>query len=260
MAVLIWFCGLGLFGCSVQNERSSRVYTLPEDAALASDSAAPLSTPRESETMDYDPWESFNAWSFSFNFDVLDHYALKPAAKIWSRALPEEVRVHLANAFDNLGVPRRFVNKILQARVPAAGEELARFLLNTTLGLAGFFDVASRFGLEKTESDTGQTLGVYGIKPGPYLVLPTLPPLTVRDAVGYAADSFMDPLSYLVTPLLADVGRSAAHTINERADHMTEYDDVEDTSLDLYAAVRNGYLQRREKSIVDAVRDRGRGW
>ncbi len=210
--------------------------------------------------MDYDPWESFNEQSFSFNFDVLDHYALKPAAEVWSRALPEQVRHGLGNAFDNLGMPRRFVNKILQGRLPGASEELARFVLNTTVGLAGFFDAASRLGLKNSDADTGQTLGVYGIKPGPYLVLPILPPLTVRDAIGYAADWFMDPLSYFVTPLLADVGRSAAHTINERADNMTEYDDVEETSLDLYAAVRNGYLQRREKSIEDAERDREQTW
>jgi phospholipid-binding lipoprotein MlaA len=260
VAALIALCALGLFGCSAQNDSSRMPFTQAEEAALASDSPAPLRTPGGSQTMDYDPWESFNERTFSFNFNVLDRYALKPAAKVWSRALPEEVRHRLANAFDNLGMPRRFVNKVLQGRPSGAGEELARFLLNTTLGLAGFFDVASRFGLEETDADTGQTLGVYGIKPGPYLVLPILPPLTVRDAAGYAADSFMDPLSYLVTPLLADVGHSAAHTVNERADHMTEYDDVEDTSLGLYAAVRNGYLQRREKSIADVVRDRERSW
>ena len=122
------------------------------------------------------------------------------------------------------------------------------------------FDVASRLGLEKSDADTGQTLGLYGVNPGPYLILPFLPPLTVRDAIGYAADSFMDPLSYFVTPLLANVGRSAANTINQRADNMTLYQDVEDTSLDLYAAVRNGYLQRRRKSIEGAIRDRDRTW
>ena len=152
------------------------------------------------------------------------------------------------------------MNKVLQGRLPGAGEELARFVLDTTIGVAGFFDVASRSGLQQSDADTGQTLSVYGVRPGPFLVLPILPPLTVRDAIGYAADSFMDPLSYFVTPILADVGRSAGHTINERADNMTKYDDVEDTSLDLYAAVRNGFLQRRQKSIKEAIRDRDRAW
>jgi len=149
---------------------------------------------------------------------------------------------------------------VLQGRLPGAGEELARCVLNTTVGVAGFFDVASHVGLGKSDADTGQTLGVYGFKPEPYLVLPVLAPLTLRDAVVYAADSFMDPLSWFVTPIVADVGRSAGYTINERAAQRTEFDDVEDTSRDLYAAVRNGYLQRRQKSIEDAIHDRDRTW
>jgi phospholipid-binding lipoprotein MlaA len=251
-AAITLLCSLSLFGCSANNSSSRTAY---KDAVVASDSPTPFRSPGG---LDYDPWESFNERTFSFNFNVLDRYALKPAAQVWSEALPLAVRQSLSSAFDNLAMPRRFVNKILQGRLPGAGEELARFLLNTTVGVAGFFDVASRLGLEASDADTGQTLGVYGIKPGPYLVLPILPPLTVRDAIGYAADSFMDPLSYFVTPIFADVGRSAAHTINERAANMTEYDDVEDSSLDLYAAVRNGYLQRRKKSVEDAVRDRER--
>jgi ABC-type transporter lipoprotein component MlaA len=259
-AALTALCVVGMFGCSAQNDLPRSPYAQAEETALASDSAAPLHTPWSSQTLDYDPWESFNERTFSFNFNVLDRYALKPAAEVWSRVLPEEIRHGLANAFDNLGMPRRFVNKVLQGRLPGAGEELARFVLNTTVGLAGFFDMSSRLGLKESDADTGQTLGVYGIKPGPYLVLPILQPLTVRDAIGYAADSFMDPLSYFVTPVLADVGRSAAYTINERAEHMTEYDDVEATSLDLYAAVRNGYLQRRQTSVQDALRDRRQTW
>jgi phospholipid-binding lipoprotein MlaA len=152
------------------------------------------------------------------------------------------------------------VNKVLQGRLPAAGLELARFVVNTTVGVAGLFDVASRLHIEKTDADTGETFALYGVGPGPYLVLPLLPPLDVRDAFGFAADSFMDPLSWFVTPIGADVGRSAAKQINERANNMQFYDDVEDSSLDLYAAVRNGYLQRRRKTIEDAIRDRDRSW
>ena len=224
LAVAITFlCGLGLIGCSSQKNSSRTAY---EQAAIASDSS--LRAPGEGEMMDYDPWEPFNERTFGFNFNVLDRYGLKPVAKVWANA-PLAMRNSLANAFYNLAMPRRFVNKVLQGRLPGAGEELTRFVLNTTVGVAGFFDVASHLGLEKSDADTGQTLGVYGVKPGPYLVLPILPPLTLRDAVGYAADSFMDPLSYFVTPVLADVGRSASQIINERAAHMKEFDDVEDT-------------------------------
>ena len=255
-AAFILLTSIGLFGCSAHGDTSQNSSASDKRAILASDSASP----DLSEGMDYDPWEPFNDETFDFNFNVLDCYALKPAAKVWSKVLPVQVRQSLGNAFYNLAMPKRFVNKVLQGRLPAAGEELVRFALNTTVGFAGFFDVASRLGLDKSDADTGQTFGVYGVKSGPYLVLPLMPPLTVRDAFGYAADSFMDPLSWFVTPLGADFGRAAANTINERADNMTEYDDVEDTSLDLYAAVRNGYLQRRGKFIEDAIRDRDRTW
>jgi phospholipid-binding lipoprotein MlaA len=256
---IVLLIGIGLSGCSMQNERA-RNRPAPDTQALASDLPSPLGPADSSEGMDYDPWESFNEKTFSFNFDDLDHYAIKPAAKVWSQALPEPLRQSLGNAFYNLAMPKRFVNKVLQGRLPGAGVELVRFVLNSSVGFAGFFDVASRLGLDKSDADTGQTFGVYGVGPGPYLVLPLLPPLTVRDTVGFAADSFMDPLSLFVTPLGADIGRAAASRINERAENMTLYQDVEDTSLDLYAAVRNGYLQRRSKSIEDTIRDRDRVW
>jgi phospholipid-binding lipoprotein MlaA len=246
---------LSLVGCS----DALRIRDAQDQRALASDVPSPLQTSDSLEGMDYDPWESFNDKTFYFNFNVLDRYGMKPAAEVWSR-IPEQVRESLANAFFNLAMPKRFVNKVLQGRLPGAGEELARFVLNTTVGVAGFFDVASRLGLDKSDADTGQTFAVYGAKPGPYLVLPLLPPLTVRDAFGFAADSFMDPLSYFVTPFAADFGRAAATRINERANNLKLYDDVEDSSLDLYAAVRNGYLQRRHKFIEDAIRDRDRTW
>ncbi len=245
--LLLLLASLGLTGCSTH--RSAR-----DEEAMASDS------PSASEQMDYDPWESFNDKTFYFNFNLADHYAIKPAAKVWADVLPAKLRQSLANAFYNLAMPRRFVNKVLQGRLPSAGIELTRFVLNTTVGVVGLFDPASHLGLEKSDADSGETFAVYGAKPGPYLVLPLLPPLDVRDAVGFAADSFMDPLSWFITPLGADFGRAAAQRINERADNMKLYDDVEDTSLDLYAAVRNGYLQRRRKVIRDAILDRDRTW
>jgi phospholipid-binding lipoprotein MlaA len=257
---IILLLNVTLGGCSAQKNQSHTTYDPADEAAIASDTPSRFHRFEANEGMDYDPWESFNEKTFSFNFNVLDHYALKPAAEVWSKVFPRPMRQSLANAFDNLAMPRRFVNKVLQGRFPSAGEELARFVLNSTFGVAGLFDVASHLGLQKSDADTGETFALYGIKPGPYLVLPVLQPLTVRDAIGYAADSFMDPLSYFVTPLFADFGRSAGQIINERANNMTMYDDVEDTSLDLYAAVRNGYLQRRRKSIADAICDRDRTW
>jgi phospholipid-binding lipoprotein MlaA len=257
---LIALFGISLPGCSSNRDDSQTSEERDRAAIIASDSPSPFHTADSSEKMDYDPWESFNAKTFSLNFNYIDHYGLKPAAKVWSEAFPQKVRHSLANAFYNLAMPVRFVNQVLQTRFPAAGEELARFVLNTTVGVVGLFDPASHLGLKKNQADSGETLALYGVKPGPYLVLPLLQPLTVRDAFGYAADSLMDPLSWFVTPIGADIGRSAAYQINERAENMTMYDDVEDTSLDLYAAVRNGYLQRRRKAIEDAIHDRDQTW
>jgi phospholipid-binding lipoprotein MlaA len=202
----------------------------------------------EDASHDYDPWERFNDRMFSFNHDVLDRAVLKPAATGWDHFLTPDARQALGRAFDNLGMPRRVVNHILQGSVPNAAREMARFLINTTVGFVGLFDVAARAGLEKRDADTGQTLGVYGIGPGPYLVIPLLPPLTVRDAIGYGVDSLLDPLSY-VAPLLVTTGTTAGKTVNERSLNLTLYQDVEDSVLDLYSAVRNGYLQRRQRAI-----------
>ena len=121
VVVLTALCVPGLFGCSVQNDWRRGPDTQAEKAALASDTPTASGTPGESQTMDYDPWESLNERTFSFNFKVLDRYALKPAAKLWSLALPEEVRQGLANAFDNLAMPKRFVNKILQRKAAGSG-------------------------------------------------------------------------------------------------------------------------------------------
>jgi len=208
-----------------------------------------------SDGMDYDPWEPVNEKTFSFNYNVLDRYGLKPAARVWDKILPEPVTLGLANAFTNLDMPKRFINNVLQGRLEGANRELIRFLINSTVGVAGLFDVASRLGLQKSYADTGQTLGTYGIRPGPYLVVPFLPPLTVRDGIGYAADTFLDPLSYFV-PFFANFGRAAARRINERAVNLHLYDGVEESSLDLYAAVRNGYLQQREHSVERAEIER----
>jgi phospholipid-binding lipoprotein MlaA len=202
----------------------------------------------ENERQDYDPWEPFNDRMFAFNHDVLDRFALKPAATAWDRFLTPDARQGLGRAFDNLGMPRRVVNHVLQGNIPGAAREVARFLLNTTVGVAGFFDIAARASLEKREADTGQTLGVYGVGPGPYLIVPLLPPLTVRDAIGFGVDSLLDPLSY-VAPMLASTATTAGKTVNERSLNLTLFQDVEDSVLDLYSAVRNGYLQRRQRDI-----------
>jgi phospholipid-binding lipoprotein MlaA len=216
------------------------------------DPQAPIADAEQDVSDDYDPWQGFNERMFFFNHDILDRYVLKPVANGWSKVLPDCGKRGLDRAFDNLGMPKRLVNNLLQGRFRGAGRELARFGVNTTVGILGFLDVArAQLHIEKSDADTGQTLGVYGIGPGPYLVLPTLAPLTVRDGIGYGLDGLMDPFGY-VTPFFALTAMSVVKQVNERSLNLQVFQDVEDSVLDLYSAVRNGYLQRRRHSIEEA--------
>ena len=204
----------------------------------------------QEDVEEYDPWEPYNEAMFSFNHDVFDRYLLKPVATAWDKILPDLVHQGLSNAFDNLGMPRRVVNNLLQLKFKRAGFELTRFLLNTTIGVAGLFDIGKEAGIEKYDEDTGQTLGVYGVGPGPYLILPLLTPLTVRDGVGYVFDMALDPLNY-VLPFAATAGKAAGNTVNDRSLNLELFQSVEENTLDLYSAVRNAYLQRRQRAIQE---------
>jgi phospholipid-binding lipoprotein MlaA len=200
---------------------------------------------------DYDPWEPFNDRMFTFNYEYFDRYLLKPAAKGYDVVIGDGEKQLIHNMFDNLAFPKRFVNSVLQGRLDGAGRELARFLINSTLGGAGMTDVAKyQFGIQKSDEDTGQTFGVWGWRQSRYLVLPLLPPLTLRDGVGYVFDIAMDPINYFI-PLAASFGKTVEITINERAINLETFASVEEGTLDLYSAVRNFYLNKREKQIKE---------
>jgi phospholipid-binding lipoprotein MlaA len=201
------------------------------------------------EDFEDDPWEGFNEKMFWFNREVLDRYILKPVATAWDFVFPDPVQRGVHNFFDNLAVVRRVVNNTLQLKLTGAGTELTRFTINSTIGLVGFFDVAKdAFGIEQRDEDTGQTFGVWGMGPGPYLVLPLLPPLTVRDGIGYAFDIAMTPYIYFI-PWYANFGGTATNIVNERSLNLDRFERVAESTVDLYGAVRNAYLQRRAAAI-----------
>src|SRR5262245_56343456 len=208
---------------------------------------------------DYDPWQRFNEPMFSFNHYILDRYIVKPTAEGWEKVMPEAARRSVSRLFDNLDMPPRFVNSLLQARPLGAGRELARFALNSTVGLAGLLDVATPLHIQRSDADAGETLALYGVGAGPYLVLPTMAPGTVRDAIGRGIDGFLSPLS-IVLPFVAGRVTSVVKTVNERSLNLRLFANVEDTTLDLYSAARNGYLQRRQRAIQVAIEDRAREW
>jgi phospholipid-binding lipoprotein MlaA len=195
----------------------------------------------DTEEFDYDPWEPFNEKMFSFNYK-LDRYVIKPVAKVYNEIVLDGEKQAIRNAYENVAMPKRFVNSLLQGKFNGAGRELSRFVINTTLGVGGMADVAKyQFHLEQSDENTGKTLSHYGAGPGPYLVLPFLAPLTVRNAVGYAFDLALDPINY-VLPLVGNFGKTTDDIVNTRAMNLDKYESVEEATVDLYSAVRNAYL------------------
>jgi phospholipid-binding lipoprotein MlaA len=227
----------------------------------------PFAKVDEGDGDEYDPWEPMNTSIFEFNRQV-DRFVLKPVAKGYNFVMPDLVQVGISNIFYNLRFAPRFLNNVFQGKVKGAGIEAGRFLVNSTVGLAGFFDVAKHVNLVTPEEDLGQTLGFYGIKPGPYLMLPFLQPFTVRDFVGYVGDVFLNPINWLVVPIIEvegvpslidhedrmtssiiQLGARVGEIVNERSRNLETYQGVEEATLDLYTAVRNAYLQKRAQAI-----------
>jgi len=220
----------------------------PVDPSLR---GTPDTVPPDPDVEEYDPWEAFNEKMFDFNYK-LDKYVLKPAAKGYNYVVPDVVQTMIDNAFTNLRMPARFVNKVLQWKLLDATKEMGRFLINSTLGIGGLFDIARQeMGLERQKADLGQTFGIWGIGPGPYLVLPLLPPLTVRDALGFAGDGAMNPLGYYIPFFPDQFGMKVGDTINDRSLNLDLFQGFEESTVDLYSSVRNGYLQRRNRLIKE---------
>ena len=195
------------------------------------------------DTEDYDPWEPFNEKIFMLNC-AADRYVLRPVAKAYNDLVLDGERDAIHNMLDNVAMPKRFINSLLQGKFNGAGRELARFLINSVLGLAGMADVAKyQFHIQRSDEDGGKTLAHYGVGAGPYLVLPLLPPLTVRDGIGYVLN--MDPINFFV-PLLAVFSKGTGDMINGRAATL-QVDGGQDVTLDHYAAARNTYLTRRQQ-------------
>lgn len=229
----------------------------------------PFAKAGEATGEEYDPWEPVNSNIFEFNLK-LDRYVLKPVAKGYNFIMPDLAQVGVSNFFYNIRFVPRFLNNVFQGKMKGAGIELGRFVVNSTVGIAGFIDVAKKIDLVTPEEDLGQTLGFYGVKPGPYLVLPFLPPFTVRDFVGFVGDVFLNPINWLVLPIIEvegvpsvidhedrmttsiiQTGSRVGEVINDRSRNLEKFQGVEEATLDLYTAVRNAYLQKRSQAIAE---------
>ena len=202
------------------------------------------------ESQKVDPLEGINRVFYELNFNLLDPVIIKPIAIIYDQTTPKPVRRVLRNFFSNLDEVPSLVNNVLQGKFGQAGNNAGRFLMNTTIGLGGFFDVAEKAGLQPGEDeDFGQTLAVWGIPAGPYLMLPFFGPSTLRDAPSNFVDSLFDPFSYN-NQLSVRVAIKGIDLIALRAD-LLGIDDV--ISGDEYLFIRDVYLQNREYVISDGA-------
>jgi len=228
-------------------DASADVTTLPSAPPGPAVNTAQTQAPEAGS--DVDPIEGFNRKMFWFN-DHVDMYVLEPVAKGWDFVLPTRAETCVQNFFLNLRFPIDTANDLFQTKWKYAGKQVARFLVNTTAGVAGFFDPATSLGLEAHPEDFGQTLGYWGVSPGAYLVLPLLGPATLRDGAGMIVDY---PLA--VTPFFVDwyylLGARVVDTVNTRAIYLDPIRQAKEASFDYYAFVRSAYLQRRQALVSD---------
>ena len=177
---------------------------------------------------------------------------LEPVAKGYAVVMPDLVEGWVTNFFTNLWFPVNFANCVLQGKPQQATQTTARFILNTTIGLGGFGDPATKLSVPAPQEDFGQTLGYWGVPSGPYLVLPFLGPANIRDTVGRAADNAARVWPWFV-PWYASSSPGVVEVVNTRARYLDDIRDLRESSLDYYAAVRNAYMQRREALVEDRV-------
>ena len=210
--------------------------------------SACVTLPPNSPRAPQDPWESWNRGVYKFN-DKLDRAIAKPVARAYVKVVPEPVRIGVTNFFANLTTPSVMVNDALQGKFIAAANDLGRFLLNSTLGVAGILDPATPAGLARNDEDFGQTLGKYGVHAGPFVELPILGPSDLRDAPARLVDTYLNPRQYIHNDWIK-YGLYLPDFVDRRA-ALLSLDDTLKNTYDPYAFVRDAYLQRRAYLVSD---------
>ncbi|MCP4044065.1 MAG: VacJ family lipoprotein [Gammaproteobacteria bacterium] len=198
---------------------------------------------------DRDPIEGFNRAMHGFN-DTFDGVIGKPLATGYKKIIPVPVNKGITNFFNNINDIVVIVNELLQAKITNAVSDLGRVLVNSTIGILGIMDIASTMGMEKHDEDFGQTLGYWGVGPGPYLVIPFLGPSTLRDAAGLFPDNYLDPL-FRINHIPTRNALLALKALDKRSDLLSATNIVETAALDQYSFIRDAYLQRREYLVYD---------
>ena len=221
------------------NESADQKENLADEKEVGEEEAATIA----------DPLEPFNRAMFQFN-DKLYFWALKPVSQGYNKVVPEKGRVSVKNFFTNLGFPIRFVSCLLQADFSGAAAEVGRFAVNTIWGVGGLLDPSSsqQLNLPKGDADLGQTLGVYGVGQGFYLVWPVLGPSSARDSVEIVGEYFLYPVSY-ISPWYDWLGVRAYEEVNDASLRIGDYESLKEAAIDPYVAVRDAYAQYRLKKV-----------
>jgi phospholipid-binding lipoprotein MlaA len=220
----------------------------------ATDPDIPVAVAQSSEvTQPRDPWVKVNRAIFSFDTS-LERHLLAPVSHGYVHVVPHVVRYHVTSALFNLGEPLTAVNDLLQLRIKSMGKAVFRFVVNSTVGVAGLFDVAKSSGVPIHISDFGQTLGRYGFKPGNYVMIPLLGPSNIRDGFGRIVDNFIDPVELIIGGITSPEGLSL-FTL-EGVDWRSRADDTLKAvygATDPYAFTRSAYTQSRAATVADAT-------
>lgn len=262
----------GFTACSTKNVVDTKSITIKKDDVLKNTTQSTSKKQIDDDFSDgfdedfakvkevFDPLSGYNRVMTTFN-DKVFIYVLNPTAKGYAYILPQTVRSGVSNFFNNLLFPLRFTNNLLQLKFQNSLEELGRFLLNTTFGLAGFMDPAkTEYGWQAHDEDFGQTLGFYGVGEGFHIVLPFLGPSNLRDLVGLAADSYVSPLSNtgasdirykIPNNLTQSLAITAGETINATSLRLGLYESLKKDAFDLYPYFRDLYNQRRNTLIKE---------
>jgi len=246
-----WYLKVGLISFLMFTFLNSPIMTGQSGFNMALASAAQTVAPQgdQNEQKVNDPNEHFNRRVFDFN-DRFYFHVLKPVARGYSACFPSKLREAIRNGFHNMLFPSRFVNFVLQAKADRATSEAVRFIINSTFGLAGLFDFAqTQLRLENHESDFGQTLAIWGVGSGAFLIIPVLGPSNERDFTGFLVDSVMDPLFWIPAAWWVSTSAQTGKFINLASLQIGQYEELKKASLDPYIAMRDAYIQYRAHTL-----------
>jgi phospholipid-binding lipoprotein MlaA len=245
--IVAFIFALGLGGCesTSANEHEDLVKNQKNAVGQANTDSLSLETEPEGNV---DPFEAINRFFWDFNYEILDRFLVKPATKAYITVTPQFLRNGLLNASENLSEPASAVNNLLQGKPVESLTSVGRFLVNSTVGIVGFFDVAAQMGLEEKEEDFGEVLGVWGLGTGPYLMLPALGPSDFRSFTGRVVDNVYWPMTILNDPYV--IASNVVKIIETRATLLTQEETL-NRSLDQYLFVRDAYFQRLAFKVSD---------